>query len=271
MSIVRACIRLATVAALRDRLWPADILDSDNRPLEEAVTQEPRPYVVVFTDDDDYEDIAGNEVTAAARTLLLVIEFGIAAPIPRNDDKGPKVEIPATDGTFELVLDSLDRQIMNALVHDSASAFGEHWRRLIGRVLRLNGKRGGSAEKGARWAVRQRIFHIEPLIDPVPGATLEASHPIMTFLDAAEHARADLDIAPAVPLLRAMLDAAPALSWRLAQQWLGARQEAIRGIGLAPPDVVLADDKEAPGLARINALPESTIVRPGPATIEGIP
>jgi hypothetical protein len=272
MSIVRACIRLATVAALRDRLWPADILDSDNRPLEEAVTQEPRPYVVVFTDDDDYEDIAGNEVTAAARSLLLVIEFGIAAPIPRNDDKGPHVEIPATDGTFELVLDSLDRQIMNALVHDSASPFGEHWRRLIGRVLRLNGKRGGSAEKGARWAVRQRIFHVEPLIDPVPGATpLAASHPIMTFLDAAEHARADLDIAAAVPLLRAMLEAAPASSWRLAQQWLGARQEAIRGIGLAPPDAVLADDKEAPGLARINALPESTIVKPGPATVEGIP
>ena len=88
MSIVRACIRLATVAALRDRLWPADIFDSDNRPLEEALTQEPRPYVVVFTDDDDYEDIAGNEVTAAARTLLLVIEFGIAAPIRRNDDRG---------------------------------------------------------------------------------------------------------------------------------------------------------------------------------------
>src|SRR5262245_40825631 len=89
MSIVRACVRLATVAALRDRLWPADILDSDNRPLEEAVTQEPRPYIVVFTDDDDYEDIAGNEVTAAGRSLLLVIEFGIAAPISRND-RAPK-------------------------------------------------------------------------------------------------------------------------------------------------------------------------------------
>jgi hypothetical protein len=93
----------------------------------------------------------------------------------------------------------------------------------------------------------------------------------MTFLDAAEHARADLDIAAAVPLLRAMLDAAPASSWRLAQQWLGARQEAIRGIGLAPPDAVLADDKEAPGLARINALPESTIMAPGAPIVEGIP
>ena len=93
----------------------------------------------------------------------------------------------------------------------------------------------------------------------------------MTFLDAAEHARAGLDIAAAVPLLRAMLEAAPASSWRLAQQWLGTRQEAVRGIGLAPPDAVLADDKEAPGLARINALQESTIVGPKPATVEGIP
>jgi hypothetical protein len=45
----------------------------------------------------------------------------------------------------------------------ATSAFGEHWRRLMVRVLRLNGKRGGLAEMGEPVASLKPNYNSRPI------------------------------------------------------------------------------------------------------------
>lgn len=232
MSIVRSCLRLATVAALRDKTWAETrVLDSDNGPLSAAILAEPTPYIVCFTDDDDREEIEGFDLLAAKRTLVIVIEFGLASALPPSDG-GPAMRIPATDGAFELALDIIERQIINALVHDPLSAWGALWRDLAMRFdLKTSSKRGGSSEGGSRWAARQLLLHVDPIADPPAGVVLSDDHPVPRFLAAA---RAD-GFAGAADLIAATLPIADLPTWRVAQAWLGLTEFAVRGLALGPP------------------------------------
>src|SRR4029077_9837471 len=126
-------------------------------PLAAAILADPTPYIVVYTDDDDRDEIQGFDLLGAKRTLVIVIEFGLAAALPPSDG-GPAMRIPATDGAFELALDIIERQIVDALVHDPLSAWGALWRNLVMRFdLKTSSKRGGSSEGGSRWAARQLL------------------------------------------------------------------------------------------------------------------
>jgi hypothetical protein len=258
MSVVRACIRLAAVAALRDRGW-ADVAvaDSDNRPLEAGVKETPAPYIVVFTDDDNVSDIDGRDVQGGTRALALIVEFGLSAPLPpieTQDRKPQRVATPPTDAAYELSLDAMDMLIVNALVHDPRSAWGEHFRALTMNVTALDGRRGGQVEKGVRWAARQRIFTIQPIADPVPGDPLAATHPVSKFLAALDSSPAALDVGGARAFIDDMLSPASDWSWRRAQAHLGITESEARGIGVAP--AVIPDDIEAPGL-KDTELPQS--------------
>lgn len=259
MSIVRSCIRIAAVAALRVRTWnDVIVLDSDNRPIELGIKETPAPYIVVFTDEDDLTDIEGREIVAASRSLSLVIEFGMAAPLPAIEGQMIRSATPPTDAAYELTLDALDRQIINALVHDPRSSWGEIFRNLALRIPTVTGRRGGSAEKGVRWAARQRIFMIEPILDPVPGDPLMDNHPVARFLTAVDAAPEELDLAGAAGFIREMLSSDHDWSWRKAQAWLGLTIEEVRGIGVAP--AVITDDIEAPALADDINLPQAPTI-----------
>jgi hypothetical protein len=232
MSIIRSCLRLATVAALRDKTWAETrVLDSDNGPLEAAIRAEPTPYIVCFTDDDDRDEIEGFDLLGAKRVLVLVIEFGLAAALPPSDG-GPTMRIPATDGAFELALDIIERQIINALVHDPTSTWGALWRDIAMRFdLKTSSKRGGSSEGGSRWAARQLLLNVDPIADPPAGVVLSEQHPVSRFLVAA---RRD-GFGGAADLIEAALPTVAASSWRQAQAWLGLTEFSVRALGLGPP------------------------------------
>ena len=67
MSLIRSCIRVCAVAALRDRLWQSvKVYDSDNTPLEDAVKETPQPYATVYTDDDDGTDTEAHDLESGA-------------------------------------------------------------------------------------------------------------------------------------------------------------------------------------------------------------
>lgn len=260
MSIVRACIRVAAVAALRDRGWAdVKVFDSDNRPFEAGIKEEPAPYVVVFTDDDNQNEVEGRDVAGSARSLSLVVEFGIAAPLPAlaTDEDPPntiRVAVPPTDAAYELTLDAIDTAVVNALILDPRSAWGEIIRDLAPRIMSVTGRRGGAADKGVRWAARQRIFEIEPIIDPAPGVVLGENHPISKFLAAVAAAPEALDVAGAGTFIEKMLSTSQDWTWRVAQASLGLTVEEVRGIGVAP--AVITDDTEAPALADDINLPQ---------------
>jgi hypothetical protein len=245
MSVVRSCLRIATVAALRDKTWAETrVIDSDNGPLENAIKADPTPYIVCYTDDDDREEIDGFDLAGAKRALVIVLEFGLASAITPMDG-GTKMRIPATDGAFELALDIIETQIVTALVHDPTSAWGELWRELAMRFdLKAHSKRGGSSEGGSRWAARQLVLHVDPIADPPPGVLIDPDHPVRRFLTAA---RAD-GFASAADLIEASISTVAAPVWRQAQAWLGLTEAAARGIGLGPPLIPQEKESKIDGL-----------------------
>jgi hypothetical protein len=164
MSIIRPILRMCAVAALRERtLAESRVFDSDNTPLADALAQEPeqaRPYITVYTDEDTRPAISGRDIYAAERNLSLVLEIGAASAVVMKRDDGSNeiaLQIPATDAGLELSVDIVESQALAALIGHPQSRWGELFRRLVLRIERVQGQRGGSAERGSRWAARQII------------------------------------------------------------------------------------------------------------------
>jgi hypothetical protein len=222
----------------RDKTWAETrVLDSDNGPLEAAILADPTPYIVVSTDDDNREEIEGFDLLAAKRRPRL----GAGAV-----RRGPAMRIPATDGAFELALDIIERQIINALVHDPLSVWGGLWRDLAMRFdLKTSSKRGGSSEGGSRWAARQLLLHVDPIADPPAGVVLADDHPVPRFLVAARAG----GFAGAADLIAATLPIVDLPTWRVAQAWLGLTEPAVRGLGLGPPMIPQEAESTITGLA----------------------
>ncbi|WP_210250581.1 hypothetical protein [Bradyrhizobium paxllaeri] len=243
--------------------------DSDNTPLEDAVKETPQPYATVYTDDDDGTDTEAHDLDSGTRIMIMIVEFGIAAPIPaaEQEGEGPKVAIPPTDASFELAVDALDRQIGYALFTDPRSIWGEHMRSLTTRVLSVSRKRGAGAEKGARFAARQIIYQLETIGDLAPGSALASDGAIALFLDAAEGSAERLDIAKAVQFLRSEIAISDDWSWRRVQGLLGLTRGEVDAIGMGPvkPSDAEAPDEETPALTDVKPDQTSTVVEPYPS------
>jgi hypothetical protein len=237
MSLVRACLRLVTVAALRDRTWAETrVYNSDNTPLEEAVAQAEAPYIVVYTDDDARHDVEGLDLTGSNRFIALTIAFGVAGPVQAVEG-GSTIAFPQTDAGYEMVLDMVERQIINALVHDPSSTWGALWKDLATNFgAEVRSRRGGSSEGGVRWAARELSLQVATIADRPPGVPYADDHPVKRFITAARGAPDDSGLGPAANIIEAAINPdLPAPAWRQAQAWLGLTDTAVRGLGLAPP------------------------------------
>lgn len=243
MSIIRPILRMCAVAALRERtLAEGRVFDSDNTPLADALAQEPeqaKPYITVYTDEDARPGVSGRDIYAAERNLSLVLEIGAASAVVTEKD-GLILQIPATDAGLELSVDIVESQALAALVGDPQSRWGELFRRMVLRIERVQGQRGGSAERGSRWAARQIILICDVIADAPPGVPEPAV--VRDFLAAARAAPRELGLAGAAEIIERALNPATALTWRQAQAWLGLTGKEVRGIGIAPPLLV---DEEA--------------------------
>lgn len=236
MSLIRAVLRLAAVAALRDRTWAGPrVFDSDNTPLVDAlgVGDTAKPYIVVFTDEDGRPDLVGADIYSARRQLELVLEIGVASAVMAESGDAV-LEFPRTDAAMELVIDMVQSQALAAVFGDAQSEWGEIIRDLLfGHVTRITSQRGGSSQPRERWAARQVTIMTDTIADMPPGTPLPPGHPVLRFI-----AKAKADnvpgIADAATLIEGWIaggDAYP--SWQQAQQWLGLTKRGIRGIGMA--------------------------------------
>jgi hypothetical protein len=274
MSIIRPILRMCVVAALRERtLAESRVFDSDNTPLADALIREPeeaKPYITVYTDEDTRPAISGRDVYAAERNLSLVLEIGAAsAVVMRRDDGSNEIalQIPATDAGLELSVDIVESQALAALVGDPQSRWGELFRRMVLRIERVQGQRGGSAERGSRWAARQIILICDVIADAPPGVPQPAV--VRDFLAAVRAAPPELGLAGAAEIIERALDPTAALTWRQAQAWLGLTEQAVRATGVAPPlgveeEVRLAEGEHVEGLAIVAGIDRG---RPGTGTI----
>lgn len=245
MSLIRPVLRMCAVAALRDRTWAESrVFDSDNTPLIDALQQDTKPYITVFTDADTRTDIDGKDIYTSMRRIALVLEIGLAsATTVANGDK--ILNIPQTDQAMEALIDFIETQALSAIIGDPFSKWGEIVRRMVNHIERIPSIRGGSStQTTTRWAARQLTLICQTVADPAPGTVLPQHHPIRDFITLAKSTeQAGLHMAEAANLIEAMLNESPAPDWRQAQAWMGMTEAAIRATGIAP---LLETDETAP-------------------------
>ncbi|KRQ99275.1 hypothetical protein [Bradyrhizobium valentinum] len=235
MSVVRLCIRMAAVLALRERTWAGTLVyDTRNLPLSEAMTEhQDAPWLSVYTDRDEQEGVTGRDVNAADRQLHLVVEMGIAGKVPQADG-GPAVEIPASDAGYERAIDLIEMQVRRALFHDPLNPWGEFVRKMVMSIRSTDAERTGEGERGARWAARFIVFNCDTIAEPQPGIPMAPDHPVAEFLAAIR--AADIEgLATVATLIEQEIIGAPLPSWQQAQSMLGLTEQGTRGIGVAPP------------------------------------
>lgn len=197
--LARLAIRLATVEALKGNTFVGtNVLDSQISALDIAAdeglrTDQDRPFIAVYVDNSRIEGaLAAREMHKSGVTDL-VIEAGIAATMTETDQETGESEIigigiPATDRAMEFFLDSIGRQIVNAL-SDPRDDWAEIWRGLSASIVKIERKRTSDAT-GTRIAAHQLVITLDLLPDPVfgePVAPTSIWARLFARMDAAEH------------------------------------------------------------------------------------
>ena len=234
MSVVRLCIRMAAVLAVKEKVWAGvQVYDTRNAPLQEAVRSTDMPWVSIFTDKDEAQ-ISGLDVNGGTRRLALVAEIGIAGAVSADEATGPGVAIPASDAGYERAIDLMEMQVRSALFNDPAGPWGELFRKMVMAVKSTDAERSGEGERGARWAARFIVFVCDTISEPLPGIPMAADNPIREFLDAIKSTNID-GLSAVATLIEQEIIADTLPNWLQARALLGITEAGARGIGIAPP------------------------------------
>lgn len=205
-----------------------NVSDSSIVALAAAIENSPKPVVVVYTDDDDFEIRGRDFWTPAEGRSQLVILMSVASSI--KDDDGHSVLIAATDQGLETALDIMERQLKHALL-DPRSDWAEMWRMLALRCLRWRSNRGQSDAEGTRFAARQIIIDIEPTGEPQPGGPI---NPVWTKFLAMVAAHADPDVQGVGELIASYISGDALRTDEQIQQALGLTVGGAEAMGVRP-------------------------------------
>lgn len=235
MSIVRMLTRVTAVAALRGQTW-ADkrVYDSDNTPLSQALMLDAggKPYIVVYTDADNRNDVSGTDLAGAQRELSLVLEIGVATKV-KGKTGNIELQTPLTDEGMEIALDMVEEQALAALFGSPQNDWADLMKRLVLRIVRLTGQRGASSDRDRRWAARQLGIVCDVVADLPPGVPVPHDHPISLFIETAQkHPEAGVDHIADICDALVKRDVAP--QWEQVQALAGLSRLELRAIGLAP-------------------------------------
>lgn len=250
MSLAALAIRACTVLALWRRTPAADrVADSELVPVDKMVAGTPLPFLTVATDSAEGPPKGGRSLIAATEKLTLVIEAGLGVKVTEAglDDEGDEVEfiIPDSGPGLEWSLDFLTWRVTRVLSGPEAYPWGELWRRFVHQVHEAGWVRSALATKGARAALRQIVYVVEPISDPDIGrpptgvwgdfiAALRAIDATEDVELAAYHGLADvLDAAIRAP--------AGLADWQVVAARLGATVAATEAIGITPAALVMED------------------------------
>ena len=198
-----------------------------------------KPYIVVYTDNDEISQVPGpNQIYSGEnRALSVVLEMGVASAI-RGEKGEIIIQFAATDAGMEAAVDVLEAQALAALIGDPQSPWGDLFKRLIWRVMKLPSKRGGQAERGVRFAARRTTLICTTISDIPPGVVPHTAidqpypealknHPMRDFIRLArEHP--EMGVIDVASIVENVLDSTEAPNWRQAQAYLGTYTDAAR-------------------------------------------
>lgn len=241
MSIVSMALRLSARRLIEANVLEGTrVFDSALAPIGDMIGSEPRPFIVVAS-EDQRSTITGRDVNGGQSAMDLVVEIVHAAERQFTTEDGEGVEtvvqVPNTDAGLEFINEITQRQVIRALL-EGPEPWGSIFKRLSPSITQINVRRGGGAE-GARFAARQIVITIEPLNEPGFGALPAGGTPLADFLAAME---ADADFAPLVPAVRSAIIGEPIANWRQPAATLGLTDSEARALGVMP----IIDPGEAP-------------------------
>ena len=233
MSLLRPIIRTCAVGALRDKTWAENrVYDSDLTPLAEAVLgTAAKPYIVVYTDNDDRAPAAVGEMYAGTtRQLQLTIEIGVASAI-HDPDQSDNIVIrfSSADEGMEWACDIIESQAIAALYGDPHSDWGDLLKRFAPRVIRMPSRRGGQSERGVKFAARRTTFVISTIYDFAPGVVPVPGSPVWDFLRLCRASQA-LGVVDRASIVEQLLTETANADWRIAQAYLGMDTQSIKNI-----------------------------------------
>ena len=236
MSIIALAIRMSATRALETEgatLAGARVFDSAITPLDEMVSAEPKPMIVVSTEDDSAE-VGGADWNSGGRSIQLVIETAMSQSVELPDGEGQGVLVPNTDAGLELTLAVLSRQISACLFGRGGGAWGVVFRKFVTGTSEVVSRRGIQSKEGARIAARQTVYSISAMAEPPFDQPVAADTPLGAFLAAAA---ADPQTAALADLIREVIEGEP-VGWpetySVASMVAGLSDELGEAIGIAP-------------------------------------
>ncbi|WP_298959049.1 hypothetical protein [uncultured Methylobacterium sp.] len=225
MSLVGLAIRTCLKRALLDATFAEErVYDSLITPLDELAFEGTKPLIVVSVDDDERR-AAKESPRRLDRYLDVVIEMTLAGGIEVVEGEA-RVLVPHTDAGLELTLDVMAWQVRHAL-KDPTNPWAELYRTFRGSVRGMVTRRGASTEKGVRFAARQIIITLDPLLDPERGrgAPPEPWDRLLAKM------AADDELAAYAPVLAALLSGSTLPPWQVLQAQLGQTRDVMAALG----------------------------------------
>lgn len=241
MSLARTILRIAAVQAITGKTIAGDaVFDSDIDPIDQRVSETPQPVIVVYTDDDQSSPTGFADFLQGSQVELVIeVVYAGRASVTLDADgpDGPQqaevLQLSGRDATNEILLDMIERQVVRTLVAGQGE-WSQVFRAVACKCTRRLSRRGASAEQGARFAIRQLVLTLEPLIDPVPGAPVtpgSAWDKAFSLMEASQ-------FGPIARLLREDIEGQPITEWRRFAGQLGVSLETMSAIGMGPVGAV---------------------------------
>lgn len=227
MSLVAYAIRTCLWRALLGRTLAGDrVHDSAVTELSELLDSDPRPFIIVSTDDDEGE-VSGNDyLTIGERKLDVVIEIAVGSieNVGTAAEPNYAIRLASSDDGFETTVDFLGRQVLRVL-QAGEGVFADLFRAFTPGRKRIMRRRG--AGTNPRFAARQIVLTCDPLHEPAFGEAPEAE-----WADLVAAMRADPVLTIQADLLAAEIvgDALP--EWEQLRARLGVTRAGLRAVGL---------------------------------------
>ncbi|BAQ50423.1 hypothetical protein [Methylobacterium aquaticum] len=219
---IRTCLKRALLGVT---LAEGRVCDSNVTPLDMLAKDDPLPVLVVYVDDDVRQGTDGRW-RDRTRQLDLVIEMVLAGGVVIHEGAAT-VTVPHSDAGMEATLDIMAWQVRQAL-KDPTSPWAELYRTFRGEVRMVTTRRGASTEKGVRFAARQIIITVDPLLEPERGRDVVPS----PFDALVAQMRGDRELTLYGDLLAALLTGSILPAWQVMQAALGQTRAAMDAVGL---------------------------------------
>lgn len=231
MSLIRLALRISAAMALTDRtIAGGRVLDSVVAPVNELKSEQMKPFIVVYTDDEDLL-ITGRDLLAPSGTLDLVIDTVVASAV--EVDGETTLEIAGTSEKREVVLDILNRQIVRALM-GGETEWSTIFKCLTVKFGQVLSRRGSSEDEGVKYSARQTVYQVETLSEPEYGKPINEDHPLVAFLTALRTVPGQETIADWV---EAEIKGEDLEDWEQLRVALGLTDDEVQGIGIGPYNI----------------------------------